>query len=81
MIQAMDQMGRVLVLGDQGVNRCAAVTMAFLIQHKKCTLEDAFYYVKSLRSAVQPDSSHLNVLAQMEVDIFGKKITAVEDLW
>lgn len=48
---------------------------------KNCTLEDAFYYIKCLRPAVQPSPAHLEILSKLEFEIFGKKITSVEDLW
>ena len=79
--KAAKEKGRILILGDQGVNRSAAVAMAFLMQDRNCTLEDAFYYVKSLRPAVQPAPQHLEALAKYEAELFGKKITPVEDLW
>jgi len=79
--KAAAEAGRILILGDQGVNRSAAVAMAFLMQTKNCTLEDAYYYVKSLRSAVQPSPPLLQALSKMEAQLFGKTITDVEDLW
>lgn len=52
-----------------------------MTQTKNCTLEDAYYYVKSLRSAVQPSPPLLQALSKMEAQLFGKTITDVEDLW
>ena len=43
------QGGRVLVHGIEGLNRSAAVLMAFLMSMSNCLLEDAFVYMKSLR--------------------------------
>ena len=43
--------------------------MAFLMQARTCTLEDAFFYVKALRPAVQPSQQHLEVLAKLEVEV------------
>ncbi|XP_057370320.1 uncharacterized protein LOC130691389 [Daphnia carinata] len=80
-IKAIQEKGRVLILGDQGVNRSATLTMAVLMQDKSCTLEDSFYYVKCLRPAVQPSPPHLEVLSKFETELFGKKISSVEDLW
>ena len=63
------------------VNVCDLFQMAVLMQDKNCTLEDAFYYVKCLRQAVQPSVCHLDVLCKFETELFGKKISSVEDLW
>ena len=81
MSKAMKERGRILVLGDQGVNRSATLAVSFLMNEKLCTLEDAFYYVKSLRPSCQPCPLYMDVLSKYEVELFGKKITTVEDLW
>jgi len=52
-----------------------------MMTDKNCTLEDAFYHIKCLRPAVQPSPPHLDVLSKLEVELFGKKITSIEDLW
>ena len=38
-----------MVHGIEGLNRSAAVLMAFLMSMSNCLLEDAFVYMKSLR--------------------------------
>ncbi|XP_064114235.1 uncharacterized protein LOC135220729 [Macrobrachium nipponense] len=73
--------GCVLVHCDQGLTRAAAVVMGILMAERRCTLEDAFYYVKGARSAVHPSQSQLQQLAKYETVLFGASLTLVEDLF
>ncbi|XP_071442569.1 serine/threonine/tyrosine-interacting-like protein 1 [Hetaerina americana] len=72
--------GRVLISGEQGVNRSAALVMAFLMKDRACTLEDAYYYVRRCRPAVQLSETLLKSLAHLEGNIFGRGVTNIEDL-
>lgn len=72
--------GKVLVHGEQGVDRSAALVMALLMQQCSCSLEDAFYHVKACRPTVQPSDMMLQALAKLEAEIFGKRLTSIEDL-
>ncbi|XP_050712409.1 probable rhodanese domain-containing dual specificity protein phosphatase [Eriocheir sinensis] len=73
--------GCVLVHCDQGLTRAAAVVMGILMAERRCTLEDAFYYVKGARSAVHPSHSLLQQLARYETELFGVSLTQAEDLF
>lgn len=81
MSKALKERGRILILGEQGVNRSATLAVSFLMNEKLCTLEDAFYYVKSLRPSCQPCPLYMDLLSKYEVELFGKKLSSVEDLW
>jgi predicted protein tyrosine phosphatase len=72
--------GKVLVHGELGVDRSAALVMALLMQQCSCSLEDAFYHVKACRPTVQPSEMMLQALAKLEAEIFGKRLTSIEDL-
>ncbi|XP_059476137.1 dual specificity protein phosphatase 10-like [Neocloeon triangulifer] len=72
--------GKVLVHGELGVDRSAALVMALLMQQCSCSLEDAFYHVKACRPTVQPSDVMLQALAKLEAEIFGKRLTSIEDL-
>jgi len=72
--------GKVLVQGELGVDRSAALVMALLMQQCSCSLEDAFYHVKACRPTVQPSDVMLQALAKLEAEIFGKRLTSIEDL-
>jgi hypothetical protein len=43
------QKGRILVHGVEGLNRSAAVVIAYLMKSTPCILEDAFFYLQVLR--------------------------------
>lgn len=73
--------GCVLVHCDQGLTRAAAVVMGILMSERRCTLEDAFYYVKGARSAVHPHPGLLHQLAKHETVLFGASLTQVEELF
>jgi len=78
---AIEQGGRVLIHGLEGLNRSAAVTMAYLMLTTTCLLDDVFLYIKSLRPHLQLDEESLAALLEWECSIFGAKITDPEDLW
>ncbi|KAF4521614.1 hypothetical protein B566_EDAN006656 [Ephemera danica] len=78
--EAFEAGGRVLVQGELGVDRSAALVMALLMHQRSCSLEDAYYYVKRCRPTVQPSDILLKALAKFEVEIFGKRLTSIDDL-
>ena len=45
-----------------------------------CTLEDAFFYLESVRPASQPAAHFLRQLSNYEAEVFGRKITNLDDL-
>lgn len=72
--------GRVLIHCDQGVDRAAAVTVAFLMSSHAAPLEAAFRRLKSLRPAIQISSHLLQQLSEYETHLFGRKLTNLGDL-
>ncbi|KAK4297500.1 hypothetical protein Pmani_030098 [Petrolisthes manimaculis] len=79
--EAQTMGGCVLVHCDQGLTRAAAVVMGVLMTERRCTLEDAYYYVKGARSAVNPDPGLLQQLTQYESVLFGACLTQEEELF
>lgn len=49
----MFQGGRVLVHGVDGLNRSAAVIIAYLMKSHPALLEEAFFYVQTLRPFIR----------------------------
>ena len=47
------QGGKILVHGIEGLNRSAAVVVAFLMTASYCVLEDAYFYLKVLKPHLQ----------------------------
>lgn len=43
------QNGKILVHGVEGLNRSAAVVIAFLMRSTPCLLEEAYFYLQVLR--------------------------------
>jgi len=78
---AIEKGGRVLIHGLEGLNRSAAVTMAYLMLTTTCLLDDVFLYIKSLRPHLQLDEESLSSLLQWESSIFGSTVTDPEELW
>ena len=75
------QGGKVLVHGVEGLNRSAAVIMAFLMSSTTCLLDDVFVYIQSLRPHLQLDEETLECLLKWETEIFGSSFTLLDDLW
>lgn len=78
---AIEKGGRVLVHGIEGLNRSAAVLMAFLMSMSNCLLEDAFVYMKSLRPHLMLDEETLTCLVRWETSLFGMPMTDIDELW
>ena len=64
----------------QGVNRSAAVVIAYLMAARGCTLEDAYFYLESVRPSTQPALHFLRQLSNYEAEVFGRKISNLDDL-
>ena len=47
------QGGRILIHGVDGLNRSAAVVIAYLMKSHPCLLEEAFFYVQVLRPFIR----------------------------
>lgn len=73
--------GRVLAHCDQGLTRGAALVMALLMVERRATLEDAFYYVRTARSAMHVHPGLLKQLTRFERSLFGTNLTEIDDLF
>ena len=62
------------------MNRAACVTIAYLMAARGCTLEDAVFFLESVRPATQPARHFLRQLSNYEAEVFGRKITNLDDL-
>ena len=70
-----------MVHGVEGLNRSAAVIMAFLMTSTTCLLDDVFVYIQSLRPHLQLDDETLECLLKWETSIFGTSLTLIDELW
>ena len=53
------QGGKILVHGVEGLNRSAAVVMAYLMKSTPCILEDAYFYLQVLRPFIRVSEEDL----------------------
>ena len=63
------------------MNRGAAVIIAYLMYTFICTLDDAMYYVKAMRSGLLVSDNLLAQLSAYEEDLFGRQLTDIGDLY
>ncbi|XP_041864168.1 serine/threonine/tyrosine-interacting-like protein 1 isoform X2 [Melanotaenia boesemani] len=68
---------RVLVVSRQGRSRCSTVTIAFLMQRFKFTLEEAWMNVLKCKPTMRPNTGFLQQLSDWELQTMGKKWTDV----
>lgn len=73
--------GRVLVHCNLGVSRSSTISIAYLIQEKKWTLQEAYEFLKDKRTCIRPNRGFLKQLAIWEEMKLGKKFTEPDDLW
>lgn len=74
--------GRVLVHGVDGLNRSAAVIIAYLMKSHPALLEEAFFYVQTLRPFIRMDQGCVEALMRYERELFGYSITDLDEmLW
>ncbi|KAG7217048.1 hypothetical protein INR49_027587 [Caranx melampygus] len=68
---------RVLIVSRQGRSRCSAVTIAFLMQHHKYTLERAWRYMLKCKPTMRPNTGFLQQLSEWELHTVGTKVTDI----
>jgi len=66
--------GKVLVYCRAGISRSAAICIAYLMQHRRCSMDEAHDYVKSRRTFISPN---LNFMRQLQE--FDARLTADRD--
>ncbi|MEQ2278214.1 hypothetical protein XENORESO_014397, partial [Xenotaenia resolanae] len=66
---------RVLIVSRQGRSRCSAVAIAFLMDHFKYTLEDAWRHMIKCKPTMRPNTGFLQQLCDWEVHTMGRKHT------
>ncbi|XP_078660457.1 serine/threonine/tyrosine-interacting-like protein 1 [Branchiostoma floridae x Branchiostoma belcheri] len=77
--EAIESGGRVLVHCNLGVSRSSTVTIAYLMKQRQWTMKDAFDFLKERRQVAQPNMGFLRQLSKYEVELFGSKLTDIDD--
>ncbi|XP_074466554.1 serine/threonine/tyrosine-interacting-like protein 1 [Sebastes fasciatus] len=68
---------RVLIVSRNGRSRCSAVAIAFLMQHLKYTLEEAWKYMLKCKPSMRPNTGFLQQLSDWERHTRGNKKTDI----
>jgi len=71
--------GKILVHGIEGLNRSAAVVVAYLMTATYCILEDAYFYLKVLKPHLQIDEESMDCLFEWEKALFGQDVSSREN--
>lgn len=72
--------GRVLVHCSLGRSRSSALTLAFLMEHRRWTLLHALRWLKARRACTAPNINFLSQLLTYEEQLFGSRLTSLEDI-
>ncbi|KAM3606825.1 uncharacterized protein V6R79_024034 [Siganus canaliculatus] len=72
--------GRVLVHCSLGRSRSSALTLAFLMEHRRWTLLHAVRWLKERRACTAPNVNFLSQLLTYEEQLFGSRLTSLDDI-
>lgn len=61
--------GRVLVHCQAGISRSATICLAYLINARRVSLDEAFDFVKRRRQVISPNLAFMGQLVQFETDV------------
>uniref|UniRef100_A0A673CEY6 protein-tyrosine-phosphatase n=1 Tax=Sphaeramia orbicularis TaxID=375764 RepID=A0A673CEY6_9TELE len=72
--------GRVLVHCSMGRSRSSALTLAFLMEHRHWSLLHALRWLKERRACTAPNVNFLRQLLTYEEQLFGSRLTSLDDI-
>ncbi|KAL7382926.1 hypothetical protein ABVT39_001665 [Epinephelus coioides] len=72
--------GRVLVHCSTGRSRSSALTLAFLMEHRRWSLLHALRWLKERRACTAPNVNFLRQLLTYEELLFGSRLTSLNDI-
>ena len=73
--------GRILAHCNLGMSRSSTIVVAYLMHSRRCTLLDAYQFLKERRPIIRPNRGFLNQLSRFEEILFSRKYTNVECLY
>ena len=73
--------GRALVHCNLGVSRSSTASLAYMMLSERCSLGDAYTFLKQRRPISAPNRGFLLQLGEFEEYIFGKSLTDANELW
>ncbi|KAL0994500.1 hypothetical protein UPYG_G00123070 [Umbra pygmaea] len=69
----------VLIFSSNGISRCSAVAMAFLLHHLKYTLKEAWEHVLQCKTNMRPNRGFVQQLSDWELHTLGRRITDIAE--
>lgn len=72
--------GRVLVHCSMGKSRSSALTLAFLMEHRRWSLLHALRWLKERRACTAPNINFLQQLLSYEEMLFGSRLTSLDEI-
>lgn len=73
--------GRALVHCNLGVSRSSTASLAYMMLSERCSLGDAYTFLKQRRPISAPNRGFLLQLGEFEEYVFGKSLTDANELW
>lgn len=73
--------GKALVHCNLGVSRSSTASLAYMMLSERCSLRDAFNYLKQRRPISAPNRGFLLQLGEFEEYVFGTSLTDANELW
>lgn len=72
--------GKVLIHCQAGISRSATICLAYLMSKRKCSLEEAYEYVKERRPVISPNFNFMGQLQTWEREIKSINVMSPEKL-
>ncbi|XP_068124766.1 serine/threonine/tyrosine-interacting-like protein 1 isoform X1 [Hyperolius riggenbachi] len=69
----------VLISSELGISRSSTVVLAYLIHHRKCTLQDAWNHVLKCKNNMRPNRGFVQQLSLWEKTVLGDQMTDISD--
>lgn len=73
--------GKALVHCNLGVSRSSTASLAYMMLSERCSLLDAYNYLKQRRPISAPNRGFLLQLGEFEEYVFGRSLTDANELW
>ncbi|XP_010891869.2 serine/threonine/tyrosine-interacting-like protein 1 [Esox lucius] len=69
----------VLIFSNNGISRCSAVAMGFLLHHFKYTLRESWEHVLQCKTNIRPNRGFVQQLSDWEQHTLGRRITDITE--
>ncbi|KAJ7996974.1 hypothetical protein DPEC_G00224090 [Dallia pectoralis] len=69
----------VLIFSSNGISRCSAVAIAFLLHHFKYTLKESWEHVSQCKTNMRPNRGFVQQLSDWELHTLGSRVTDIAE--